>query len=143
MNKYQAHEWRRKIEHAASTQSDEDALLSIDLFAKWSDQIGKAVYVNERYQYKEKLWKVVQAHTVQADWAPDIAVSLFIEVSLDEWPEWKQPVGATDAYNVGDKVSHNNKHWVSIIDGNVWEPGAVGTESLWEEKQWRSSSPEL
>ena len=42
--------------------------------------------------------------------------------------------GAQDAYNTGDKVSHNDKHWVSKIDANVWEPGAVGTESFWEEK---------
>ena len=32
-----------------------------------------------------------------------------------------------------DKVSHNGKIWISLIDNNVWEPGVVGTESLWKE----------
>lgn len=132
MKRSEAFAYRHKIETAAVLQSDEQALESIDLFPNWKPDID--VHAGERYKYDNRLWKVLIDHKTQADWAPNIAVSLFIEVSLDEWPEWKQPVGATDAYNVGDKVSHNNKHWVSIIDGNVWEPGAVGTESLWEEK---------
>ena len=28
---------------------------------------------------------------------------------------------------------HNGKTWESLVDNNVWEPGAVGTESLWKE----------
>jgi hypothetical protein len=30
-------------------------------------------------------------------------------------------------------VTHNGKTWESLIDNNVWEPGAVGTETLWKE----------
>lgn len=26
----------------------------------------------------------------------------------------------------GDKVSHNDKHWISDVDSNVWEPGVYG-----------------
>lgn len=40
----------------------------------------------------------------------------------DEWPEWVQPTGAHDAYNTGDKVTYNSKHYESIIDRNVWSP---------------------
>ena len=32
-----------------------------------------------------------------------------------------------------DKVMHNGKKWESLVDNNVWEPGATGTESLWKE----------
>ena len=35
-------------------------------------------------------------------------------------------VGAHDAYDAGDKVAHNGKHWTSNLDGNVWEPGVYG-----------------
>ena len=35
-------------------------------------------------------------------------------------------VGAHDAYNAGDKVSHGGKHWTSTVDSNVWEPGVYG-----------------
>ena len=50
----------------------------------------------------------------------------------EEWPEWSQPVGAHDAYNAGDKVSHNGKHWTSAMDGNVWEPGTYGWDEITE-----------
>jgi hypothetical protein len=30
----------------------------------------------------------------------------------------------------GDKVRHNNKVWISIIDNNVWEPGVYGWEEV-------------
>ena len=47
---------------------------------------------------------------------------------MDEWPQWSQPIGAADAYMKGDKVSYEDKHWVSDIDNNVWAPG---TGTLW------------
>ena len=45
-----------------------------------------------------------------------------------EYPEWIQPIGAHDAYDNGAKVSHNEKNWVSTVDGNVWQPGIYGWE---------------
>ena len=47
-------------------------------------------------------------------------------------PEWEQP-DSTNPYMKGDKVTHNGKTWVSLIDNNVWEPGATGTAALWQE----------
>ena len=44
----------------------------------------------------------------------------------DEYPEWVQPIGAENAYKQGDKVSHNEQHYISDVDGNVWEPGVYG-----------------
>ena len=72
----------------------------------------------------------IQAHTSQADWPPPAAPALWAVTSdpADEWPEWSQPLGAHDAYQKGDKVTHNGKHWVSGADGNVWEPGVYGWE---------------
>lgn len=40
----------------------------------------------------------------------------------EEWPQWVQPTGAHDAYNTGDKVTYNGKHYQSTMDGNVWSP---------------------
>ena len=42
----------------------------------------------------------------------------------DEWPEFVQPTGAHDAYQTGDKVTYNGKHYISTMDGNVWNPDA-------------------
>ena len=38
-----------------------------------------------------------------------------------------------EVWKKGDKVTHKGKTWESLIDNNVWEPGVVGTESLWKE----------
>ena len=50
----------------------------------------------------------------------------------EEYPEWYQPIGAHDAYSMGDKVSHNSKHWKSTVNNNVWEPGVYGWEEITE-----------
>lgn len=48
----------------------------------------------------------------------------------EEYPMWVQPLGAYDTYATGDKVSHNDKRWVSTVDNNVWEPGIYGWEEV-------------
>ena len=122
--------YRRKVELASSWTDDADALECIELFPYWDSRIGKEVILGERVQYEHLLYKCVQAHTVQADWTPDKTPALWVRVSVEEFPEWMQPTGAADAYNLGDKVSHNGKHWVSTADANVWEPGVYGWEEV-------------
>ena len=46
------------------------------------------------------------------------------EEPADEWPEYKQPTGAHDAYHVGDKITYNGKHYTCLMDGCVWTPDA-------------------
>lgn len=122
MTREEAYAYRHKIERAAESQDDAQALESIELFPKWEP--GISVAVGERYQHLGKLYRVVQAHTTQAEWEPQDTPALWTEVSLDEWPEWKQPTGAQDAYNTGDKVTFEGAHYVSLIDGNIWSPTA-------------------
>lgn len=113
---------RPYIEKAAISLTDEDALQAVELFPQWV--VEHAYVVGERLQYNGVLYRVVQAHTSQADWTPDITPALFVVVSLDEWPEFVQPTGAHDAYNKGDKVTFDGKHYISLIDGNVYSPAA-------------------
>ena len=117
---------RPYIEKAAASLDDNDAVNAVKLFPTWT--IGISVTVGERYQYSDKLYKCLLAHTTQADWKPDDSPSLWVGISdpAEEWPEWGQPVGSTDAYAKGAKVSHNGKHWTSDVDANVWEPGVSG-----------------
>lgn len=100
-----------------------------DLFAEWAYPV--AYKTGQIRRYKGTLYKCVQNHTSQADWTPDTASSLWSKTNdpAEEWPEWSQPVGAHDAYSKGAKVSHKEKHWISTVDSNVWEPGVYG----WEE----------
>ena len=41
---------------------------------------------------------------------------------VEEYPLYKQPTGAHDAYNTGDKITYNNKKYVCKMDGCVWSP---------------------
>lgn len=41
---------------------------------------------------------------------------------IDEYPEYVQPTGAHDAYNIGDKITYNGKHYECIFDYCVWNP---------------------
>ena len=121
---------RPYIEKAVVSLPDEDALQAVELFPQWVT--GHAYAVNERLQYKNVLYRVVQAHTSQADWTPDKTPALFVVVSLDEWPEFVQPTGAHDAYKKGDKVTFEGKHYISLIDGNVYSPTAY--PAGWQEQ---------
>ena len=78
--------------------------------------------------YKRQL----QGHTSQDNWTPDTAVSLWVAISdpAEEWPQWKQPTGAHDAYPKGAKVTHNGKRYTSNVDANTWEPPTQWTESV-------------
>lgn len=50
-----------------------------------------------------------------------------------EWPAWEPWDGVSDRYQHGAKVTHNGVKYVSVYAGqNVWEPGAAGTQSLWQ-----------
>lgn len=101
---------------------DEVAVTVPALFDPWSPDID--VVKDERRYFGGKVYKCIQPHRTQADWTPDVTPALWKVVSLDEWPEWVQPTGSHDAYNTGDKVTYNGKHYVSLIDGNIWSPDA-------------------
>ena len=61
---------RPYIEKASANLTDEDALQAVELFPQWVT--GHAYVVDERLQHNGVLYRVVQAHTSQADWTPDI-----------------------------------------------------------------------
>lgn len=41
---------------------------------------------------------------------------------VDEYPEYVQPTGAHDAYNIGDKITYNGKKYICQTNGCVWAP---------------------
>lgn len=117
-----ARELRARIEALADSMDDAAALETPELFPRW--QTDTAYIVGVRICYQSKLYRCVQAHTSQADWTPARTPALWTEISVEEWPEWRQPTGAQDAYNKGDKVTYKAVHYISTIDGNVWAPDA-------------------
>ncbi len=121
-----ARQMRGDIDTVCNGLPDEDAVNTPYLFMPWCS--ATAYTVGNRIRYGNLLYRCLQAHTSQDDWTPDVAVSLWVRIDdpAIEWPEWRQPTGAHDAYPLGARVSHAGKRWVSDIDSNVWEPGVSG-----------------
>ena len=113
----------------ADTQS-EDMLAVASVFPVY--EVGKAYKVKDVFRYgvnsvgDPQLYQVLQAHTSATEWTPDTATSLYkaIGVTSGGYPEWVQPLGASDAYNTGDIVSYKGTLYKSTIDANVWAPDA-------------------
>ena len=64
----------------AAELEDEQAITVVDLFPLWADLIGQPLTAGQRVKFAGRLWKVLQDHTAQDDWTPDVAASLFTEV---------------------------------------------------------------
>lgn len=131
MNRMQAAEQLRKaLQMFAQSLDNEKAMEVVAIYDPW--QVNKSYSVGEYLTYgtnevgDPQLYKVVQAHTSQADWTPDKVASLYDAVGLDAsgHPVWSQPTGAHDAYNKGDIVNYNGTLYESTIDGNVYSPDA-------------------
>ena len=127
MTREEAIRYRKIFLKESENLTDEDALKVPMLYPRWETETEYTA--GDRIFYEKVLFKCVQSHTSQSSWTPDITPALWTVVSLEEWPEWVQPIGAQDAYMAGDKVSHSEKHWISSVDNNVWEPGVYG----WDE----------
>ena len=126
MKREHARRLRALIEQTSVNLTDEEALTGIELFPVWKSD---GVYsVGDRVRYEDTLYKCLTAHTAQSSWTPSESPSLWVRVDnpAEEFPEWIQPLGSTDAYPIGAKVSHNEKHWVSDYDNKIWEPGVFG-----------------
>ncbi len=125
MNKYleEAKEYRKAIDTFAKNQSDKTLIDNKAVFELWRP--GIAAEKDKIYRFGDDLYRCIQPHTTQEDWTPDKVPALFVKISLEEFPQWVQPTGAHDAYNKGDKVSDEGKHWISEMDGNIWKPGTV------------------
>ena len=127
-------ELRKALQIFLSTldvDTDSEKILAVaSVFPKY--EAGKAYKTKEIFAYGEnsvgdaQLYQVLQNHTSASEWTPDMATSLYkkIGVTEDGYPEWIQPLGASDAYNKGDIVSYAGSLYRSVIDGNVWSPEA-------------------
>lgn len=119
---------RALLVKASASLSDEEALGGVELFPAWAADTAYALAV--RVRYDGKLYKCVQSHTSQSGWEPDKTPALWTEVAKPgEIPVWKQPTGAQDAYQTGDKVHYPDRDgpvYVSTVDNNVWQPGVYG-----------------
>lgn len=123
-----AEQFRRALQKFAMSLSDDEAMEIASVYDSW--EVGKAYAVDTLLRYGEngvgdpQLYRVVQAHTSQADWTPEATPSLYTPIGLNDggYPVWSKPTGAHDAYNIGDLVDYNGTLYKSLIDGNIWSP---------------------
>ena len=80
------------LKAARLTVDDNTALTGMELYPVWA--VGLAVEVGQRYQYGDRLYKVVQAHTTQADWTPDITPSLWTVIDVTHAGTIDDPIPA-------------------------------------------------
>jgi hypothetical protein len=110
----------RDLIRADSITADEINAL-VDIYPSWA--VGTAYSIGALVAYQDGLYQCLQAHTSQADWAPDIVPALWLsKTPVGVIPDWVQPTGAQDAYQTGDRVLYNGQVYESLIDANVWSP---------------------
>ena len=114
------------VQNVLFTADDAASYTMRYLYPEWDPegvQYFKDKWPN-RVMRNNKFYKVEQDHISQESWTPEEAPSLFTEISdpNEEWPEFKQPTHAENAYMKDDKITYNGKHYQSNIDNNVWSP---------------------
>ena len=124
MTREHAYRLRDMIRKASTSLEDGDALTAVELFEPWRPDT--AYTADQRLRYGDKLYRVEQNHTSQADWTPDTTPAIYTEVAKPgEIPVWRQPTGAQDAYMKGDRVHYPDADgpvYESTVDNNVWSP---------------------
>ena len=128
----EAVEVRDAIDIFLATVPDEEVESVKVLFPQW--KVGIYYKMNTRVRFKENVYKILQAHTSQEDWMPDVAVSLYAPLLINEETneilKWAQP-DSTNPYMIGDKVIFEEKIYESLIDNNIWSPADYPTG--WQE----------
>lgn len=105
-------------------------------------KIGKEYKVKDKFTFDGKIYEVIQEHRSQTTWIPSSTPSLYTEFlnvkikdeagnTSEVVAEFRQPTGAHDAYNKGDKVLFNGKVYQSKIDSNTFSPDQYADG--WEE----------
>lgn len=109
-------------------------------------QVGANYQANDKFVYNGKVYEVIKGHRSQSDWLPESTPDLYkeylnVEIKNEDGSttevvaEFRQPTGAHDVYNTGDKVLFNGKIYKSKIDKNAYSPAdyAQGWEEVTQE----------
>jgi len=86
---------------------------------------NEKLYLGWKRVYSGITYEVIQEHMSQIDWTPPATLNVLWKTvggGPGDIPQWVQPTGAQDAYNIGDQVIFENSVWESVINANVWSP---------------------
>lgn len=99
------------IQKAVQSLSDAEAVMLSGLYPKWSAEAEYAV--GEKVQHMDKLYRCLQGHTAQTDWAPDMAASLWTVIDEARRGTFDDPI----LYS-GNMVLEKGKYYTQ--DGFVY-----------------------
>ena len=113
MKRERAYKIVNAIKSLRDTLTDEVALNYIVLYPDWT--IGKELSVGERIEYNGKLYKVVQAHTTQEFWTPDLTPALFEPIDVVNEGTLANPIIAATSMTY-----FKDKYYLDETDGKIY-----------------------
>lgn len=110
-------EQKEELDNLARTNANAE-----NSYAPMQEQIDKA------FKEIDLLKSTVEANAVGMSALKDAVeklggkVEATTEPSKEEYPEFVQPTGAHDAYNIGMGCTFNGEKYICLINGCVWDP---------------------
>ena len=119
---------KEKLDTIAAVLPDDVAVEYPDLYPVWME--GMALKADDRIRHDGGLYRVQQEHT--AEHPPSVSTAaLYTRINA---PGAVQAWVTGQSYAKDTQVTHGGKTWISMVDNNVWEPGAAGVyDSIWKE----------
>lgn len=114
----------------AESESEMDALQEDD----WFNRLGEEVVAGDEVTHLGVTYQVIQPHTLSACWVPGQVPALYKVKPApgEEWPPIPENISAENPWMKGDKGTWKEKHYISLIDYNVWNPDAY--PAGWQEQ---------
>lgn len=110
------------LKQARAITDDQEALSVQCLYKEWSKQIGKQLNVGEYIQHEGKLYRVLQAHQAQSNWAPGVGTeSLFVVIDKEHAGTLEDPIpyeGNMELFN-GKYYNQNEVVYLCIRDSGA------------------------
>lgn len=113
MKRSKAYAFINAVKRIRQTLSDEEALANIALFPDW--EVGKPLSVGDRVEYEGKLYKVVQKHTSQESWTPNLTPALFEPIDVINDGTLENPIVA-----VSGMTYYKDKYYLDETDDNIY-----------------------
>ena len=101
------------IKRLRETLTDEVALEYVVLYHDWT--IGEELAAGDRIEYDGKLYKVVQAHTTQESWKPDLTPALFEPIDVVNEGTLANPIVAA-----AGMCYFKDKYYLDETNGKVY-----------------------
>ena len=113
MKRSKAYAFINAVKRVRQTLPDEVALENIALFPDW--EVGKMLSVGDRVEHEGKLYKVIQAHTAQESWTPNLTPALFEPIDIVNDGTLENPIVAA-----AGMAYLKDKYYLDETDGKVY-----------------------